>query len=83
MTLNNLHWDLEKLMKEITSVFWVDLEYILRSWDTVPLQGSGGWLASYIVHIIIVIDYLAVGTDSAPGDWAVVSGMYGTHLKHG
>jgi len=35
------------------------------------------------IVIVIVIDYLMVGPGSAPGDWAVVLGMYGTHLKHG
>jgi len=35
------------------------------------------------VSIVIVIDYLAVGPGSAPGDWAMVPGMYGTHLKYG
>jgi len=72
-------------MEETTSVFWVDLGYKLRSRDAIPLQGSEGWLTSCIVHIaiVIVIDYLAVRPDSAPGDWAVVPGMYGTHLKHG
>ena len=66
-------------------IFWVDLGYRLHSRDTVPLQGSGGCLTSRIVHvvIVIVIDYLAVGAGSAPGDWVVVSGMHGTHLKHG
>ena len=34
-------------------------------------------------HVVIVIDYLAVGSGSAPGDWAVMPSMYGTHLKHG
>ena len=29
-----------------------------------------------------VPDYLAVGPDSALEVWAVVPGMYGTHLKH-
>ena len=32
--------------------------------------------------VYIVIDYLEVGPGSAPDDWAVVSGIYGTHLKH-
>jgi len=32
--------------------------------------------------IVIVIDYLVVGPGSASSDWAVVSGMYGTHLKY-
>ena len=70
---------LGKLMEETASVFWVDLGYRLRSWDTVPLQGFGaefeGWLISCIVSIVIVIDYLAVGSGAAPGDWAVVPGM--------
>jgi len=39
-------------------------------------------MTSHIVQIVIVIDYLAVGPGSEPGDWAVVSGMYGTDLKH-
>ena len=33
--------------------------------------------------IVIVIDYLAVRSGSALGDCAVISGMYGTHLKYG
>ena len=32
---------------------------------------------------VIVTDYLAVGPTSAPSIWAIVSGMYETHLKHG
>ena len=34
------------------------------------------------VPVIHVPDYLAVGPGSAPGVWAVVPGMHGTHLKH-
>jgi len=37
----------------------------------------------YHWHIFIVIDYLEVGPGLESGDWAVVPGMYGTHLKHG
>ena len=46
-----------------------------------PTVGFRGILASRIVHIIIVIEYLAVGPDSVPGDWVVVLGMYVIHLK--
>ena len=78
---NNVNWKLTlglgKLMEETASVFWVDLRYKLRNWDTVPLQGSERWLTSRIIHIVIVIDYLAVRPGSAPGDWVVVLGMYG------
>ena len=35
-----------------------------------------------IAYIVIVIDYLGVGPGSTPGDWVVVPGMYGTHLKY-
>ena len=63
------------------SVYLVDLGYRLCNRDTFSLQGFGGCLTSRIVHI--VIDYLAVGSGSVPGDWAVVLGMYGTHLKYG
>ena len=38
---------------------------------------------SSIVFIVIVIDNLAVGPGSASSDWAVVPGMYKTHLKYG
>ena len=72
---------MKKLIKEMVLAFWVDLRYRLRSRKTVPLQGSGGWLTSRIVHIVIVIDYLAIGPGSASGDWIVVPGMHGTHLK--
>jgi len=34
------------------------------------------------VCTVTVTDYLAVGPGSAPGIWAVVPGMYGTHLKY-
>ena len=34
--------------------------YRLRSWDTIPMQGFGGWLTFRIVFIINVIDYLVV-----------------------
>ena len=85
--IEQLPLGLEKLMEETVSIFWVDLGYRLRSRDTVPLQGLRGWLTSRIVHIIIVIiiviDYLAVEPGSAPSDWVMVPGMYGTHLKHG
>ena len=37
----------------------------------------------YYRHIVIVIDYLTLGPGSAPGDWAVILGMYETLLKHG
>jgi len=33
---------LGKLMEETSSVFWVDLGYMLHSRFTVPLQGSEG-----------------------------------------
>ena len=33
--------------------------------------------------IVTVTEYLAVRPGSAPGDWAVIPGMYGTHLKYG
>ena len=32
--------------------------------------------------LFTVTDYLAVGPGSAPGIWAVVPGVHGTHLKH-
>ena len=58
-----------------------------------PLQGSWGMtdipsvlLLFHCFHseiTVTVTEYLAVGPGSAPGDWAVVPGMYGTHLKHG
>jgi len=35
------------------------------------------------VSTVTIIDYLVVGPGSAPGIWAVISGMYETHLKHG
>ena len=44
--------ELGKFREEIAYVFWVDLGYRLRSRDTVPLLGSGGWLTSRIVHIV-------------------------------
>ena len=82
---NNVNWQLtmglRKLMQETTSVFWVDLGYRLHSRHTVPLQGYGGWLTSRIVHIVIVIDYLAVGAGSVPGDWVVILSMYGNLPK--
>ena len=53
-------------MEETASVFWVHLGYRLHNQDTTPLQGSGGWLISHVIYI--VIDYLAVGPDSALGD---------------
>jgi len=74
---------LGKLMEKTTSVFWVILRYWLCNRDMVPLQGFKGWLTSCIVSIVIIIDYLAVGPGSTLGHWAVVSGMYRIHLKHG
>jgi len=35
------------------------------------------------VSTVTVINYLAVGRGSASGIWAVLPGLYGTHLKHG
>ena len=77
--------ELGKLMEERSSVFWVDLGYRLRSRDAVLLQGFGGWLASHIVHMLLLmlLTTIAVGPGSASGDWAVISGMYETHLKYG
>jgi len=44
--------------------------------------GFRGMTDIRIVFIVIVIDYLVVGPGSAPSDWAMVLGMYGTHLKY-
>jgi len=41
------------------------------------------YYSKLIMSTIIIIDYLAVGSGSAPGEWAVVPGIYRTHLKHG
>jgi len=35
------------------------------------------------IILVIVIGYLTIGPSSAPGDWAVILGMYGTHLNYG
>jgi len=36
-----------------------------------------------ILYVLFTItDYLAIGPGSAPGIWAMVLGMHGTHLKH-
>jgi len=83
---------------EETSVFWVILGYRLRSRLTVPLQGPGGRLTSHLFIIsqcycdFIVPQWyceycycywLPGGRAcSASSIWAVVPGMYGTHLKH-
>ena len=78
---------------EETSVFWVDLRYRLRSRKMVPLRGSRGvtdtpsCLFLFLLYMLLdllymLLDYHAVGPGSAPGVWAVVPGMYGTHLKH-
>jgi len=81
-------------MEETSSVFWVDLGFRLHSRKRVPLQGSRGVTGTpscscscytcytCIWPVIHVSDYLAVGPGSAPGVWAVVPGMHGTHLKH-
>jgi len=42
MILKQLTLGLGKLMKETSPVFWMDLEYRLRSRKRVPLQGSRG-----------------------------------------
>jgi len=46
-----------------------------------------GWRASGptvpVIHVIHVLDYLAIGHGSAPEVWVMVPGMYGTHLKYG
>jgi len=39
-------------------------------------------LVSGIIHVVIVINYLAVGPGSASSDWALILGMYGTRLRH-
>ena len=48
--LDNLH-RVGKLIKETVLVFWVDLGYRLRSRNTVPLQGSEGWLTSHLFTV--------------------------------
>jgi len=72
-------------MEETASVFWVDLGYRLHSQKRVPLQCSRGVTGTrpVLAPVIHVPDYLTVGPGSVPGVWAVVPGMYGTHLKHG
>ena len=83
-------------MEETTSVFWVDLGYRLRSRKKVPLQGSRGVTGTRPVPVLVPVmhvihvpgllymlpNYLAIGPGSVPGVWAVIPGMYGTHLKH-
>jgi len=66
-------------MEETTSVFWVDLGYRLRSRKRVSVQGSRGvtGTSSYSCSCY------TCSWGSASGVWVVVSGMYGTHLKHG
>jgi len=86
---------LGKLIEE-TSVFWVDLEYRLHSRDMFHYRvPADDWhLICLLFHNVTmsivpqwycetVTDYLAVGPGSASGIWAVVPGMYGTHLKYG
>ena len=70
---------LGKLMEETASVFWVDLGYRLRSRLKVPLQGSWGMtdissvmLLFHYFHseiTVTLIEYLAVLSGSAPGNW--------------
>jgi len=82
---------------EITFVFWVDLEYRLRSRKSVSFAGfsCGDWhpilflflFLFYLLHILhdmlyMLPDYLTVGAYSVLRVWVVVPGMYGTHLKH-
>jgi len=42
-------------MKKTTSIFWMEVGYRLRRRDTVPLQGSGGWLISRIVPLWLLL----------------------------
>jgi len=69
---------LEKMMEETASVFWVDLEYRLRSRLRVPLQGSRGMTGipfvlllfhwSYSVITVTITEYLAVQLGSMLGN---------------
>ena len=73
---------------EETSIFWVDLVYRLRSRKRVQLQSSRGVIDTLVLFLFLLYmlymlpDYLAVGLGSTLGVWAIVKGMYGTHLKH-
>jgi len=80
MILKQLTTGMEKLMEEMTSVFWVDLEYRLRSRKRVPLQNSRGVTDTpscfcsylYILYMLpdllyMLPDYLTVRPGSASG----------------
>jgi len=75
MIIKQLIPGLGKLMKETTSVLWVDLGYKLRSWRGFHCRIPEGWLIPcpvYMLHMLHVLlymlpDYLARGPGSMPG----------------
>ena len=80
-------------MEETASVFWVVLGDRLRSRKSVQLQGTRGvtdtsfcsclhMLYMLFVMLYMLPNYLSIEPDSVSGVWAMVPGMYETHLKY-
>jgi len=70
-----------KLIGETESVFWVDLGYKLSN----QKEGStAGFPEMTGIHLILLLLRVPSGTGLVQRQEteAVVSGMYGTHLKH-
>jgi len=94
INIRQLTSGLKKLIGETTPVFWVDLEYMLRSRKRVFSTERncfhrrsgfpwGDWHLVLFILLYILHDCLAVGPDLTLGVGALVPGMYKTHLKYG
>ena len=85
MTLNNLHWDWGNWWRIQRPYFRWTKDISCAVERGFHCRVPRGWLAPHpvLIPIIHVPDYLAVGPGSAPGVWAVILGMYETHLKYG
>ena len=94
MILNNLYWDLGDWWRRQRLHFGWTEDIGCATERGFHCRAPVGWLAPrpvpvpiiHVIHVPVPVkhvpEYLVVGPDSAPGVWAVVSSMHGTHLKH-
>jgi len=84
MILNNLHWDWENWWRRQRLYFGWTLDMDCAAERGFHYRVPLGWLTPVLFLFLLYMlhDYLTVGHGSAPGVWAVVLGMYVTHLKH-
>ena len=91
--MDNLYWDWKILWRRQRLYFgWtqdtgcateIRFHCRVRGMTDIPYCSYCHCYWHIVIVIVIIIDYLAVGRGSAPGNWAVLPGMYGTHLKYG